>query len=73
MLIKNVLFNWLRLFYVYGPDQKKGSIIPLIINSIKNKEEIKINYPANINDYIHVDDVAFDITPIHKKNILSGI
>jgi nucleoside-diphosphate-sugar epimerase len=70
---KNVLFNWLRLFYVYGPDQKKGSIIPLIINSIKNKEEIKINYPANINDYIHVDDVAWILHQFIKKNILSGI
>ena len=35
---KNILFNWLRLFYVYGPFQRLNSLIPsLIDSSIKKK------------------------------------
>ena len=34
---KNITFNWLRLFYVYGPGQKSLSIIPMLINTFKNK------------------------------------
>ena len=35
---KNILFNWLRLFYVYGPGQRGESIIPMLIEKIKNKK-----------------------------------
>ena len=35
---KNIIFNWLRLFYVYGPGQKNDSIIPMLIETLKSKK-----------------------------------
>ena len=70
---KNIVFNWLRLFYVYGPGQKKKSVIPLLIDSLKNKKKINISYPANVNDYIYVDDVVKIIDQFVSKNIPTGV
>jgi nucleoside-diphosphate-sugar epimerase len=39
---KKILFNWLRLFYVYGPGQKKDSIIPLLIDTFRNNKQMKM-------------------------------
>tara|TARA_Y200000002_G_scaffold131739_1_gene108533 strand:+ start:15656 stop:16558 length:903 start_codon:yes stop_codon:yes gene_type:complete len=70
---KKITFNWLRLFYVYGPGQKKESIIPMLINNIKYKENISINFPDNINDYIYIDDAVRIIFIFLSSNIKSGI
>ena len=70
---KNILFNWLRVFYVYGPGQIDESIIPMLIEKIKNKKKININFPANINDFIYVDDVVKIINQFLIDNIETGI
>ncbi len=70
---KNIIFNWLRLFYVYGPGQKKESIIPSLIETIRNKKTLNINYPANKNDYIYVDDVIKFIKIFINQHVPSGI
>tara|TARA_B100000902_G_scaffold217837_1_gene207028 strand:+ start:178 stop:1065 length:888 start_codon:yes stop_codon:yes gene_type:complete len=70
---KNILFNWLRVFYVYGPGQRDESIIPMLIEKIKNKKKININFPANINDFIYVDDVVKIINQFLIDNIETGI
>lgn len=70
---KKITFNWLRLFYVYGLGQEKRCIIPTLIESIKNKKKLNINYPENVNDYINVEDVSKIIERFISKDILSGI
>ncbi len=70
---KKILFNWLRLFYVYGPGQRQESIIPMLIEKIKNKKKININFPANVNDYIYVDDVVKIINHFLIDYIQTGI
>jgi len=70
---KKITFNWLRLFYVYGYGQKKSSIIPMLIETFKNKKTLNMNYPANINDFISVDDVSKIIKIFIKEDIPSGV
>ena len=70
---KNIIFNWLRLFYVYGPQQKKNSIIPMLIDKIKNNKKIDIRFPSNENDFIYIDDVVKVIVNFLYKNNSSGI
>ena len=61
-------FYWLRLFYVYGPNQRRSSLIPTIIDSFQKGHPPQINHPENKNDFIFVDDVARAITAIIEKN-----
>ena len=70
---KKILFNWLRLFYVYGPGQGKNSVIPLLIDIFKNNKKININSPLNKNDFIFIDDVVSIIDKFIKNDYSSGI
>ena len=36
--MRNIDFGWLRVFYMYGPGQRKESLIPYLINSFKRKK-----------------------------------
>ncbi len=61
------------MFYVYGPNQRTGSIIPYIINNIKKNTVPEIKKPEISNDYVFIDDVTEAIFLIIKKNIKTGV
>jgi len=70
---KNITLNWIRIFYVYGPGQREGSLIPTIIKSISDSKTPDINAPMNKNDFIYVGDVAKIFRKVSQKNLPSGI
>jgi nucleoside-diphosphate-sugar epimerase len=59
---RNFELMWMRIFYVYGPRQRLGSLIPSILSSLKKGKQPEILTPKNSNDFIFIDDVinAFD-------------
>lgn len=57
-------FNWLRLFYVYGPGQREGSLIPHIIKSFREEKQPELNGAYNRNDFVYVSDVADAIVKV---------
>ena len=57
-LNSKVKYVWLRLFYVYGPYQRKNSLIPYLIKRIKQNKQIILNEPEIKNDYVHVFDLV---------------
>jgi UDP-glucose 4-epimerase len=69
----NIVFCWVRLFYVYGPNQRSGSLIPLLIETIKSNNTPDLRTPKNANDFIFVDDVAIGISKLISEKIHSGI
>ncbi len=62
----------LRIFNVYGKNQKNGWLIPDIIKKFKNKKNkiIKLNNYQNTRDFIHVKDVCH---AIYKSLKLNGL
>ena len=54
---KKIDYVWLRLFYVYGLNQRKNTIISTIIENLLKKKKIKIKNPTAKNDYVYIDDV----------------
>ena len=57
--LKNKIdYYWFRIFFLYGPGQRGGSIIPSIVNSFKNNTTPIIFNPFNKNDFIFVRDAA---------------
>ncbi len=51
-------FYWLRLFYVYGPYQRKEALLPSLLNSIKKNRKNTVNSIKNTNDFVYVEDVC---------------
>lgn len=69
----NVSFIWSRFFYVYGPGQRSGSLIPMLADALKKNEQLMVKTPHNANDFIHVDDIAEALDLMVHKNIPTGI
>jgi UDP-glucose 4-epimerase len=70
---RKIIFNWARLFYVYGPLQKKSSLIPTLIDSFLNNKDFHIKSPNNKNDFIFIDDVVNILIFMVQSNIPSGV
>jgi nucleoside-diphosphate-sugar epimerase len=51
-------FAWARVFFVYGPGDRAGRLIPLILERLAGGEKFAPRYGALRRDYIHVDDLA---------------
>ena len=64
---------WLRIFYAYGKGQREGSLIPLLIENLKNGSIPDIKTPLNANDFIHVDDVGEAFAMSLDRTFLPGI
>ena len=64
---------WFRIFYVYGPGQRSGSLIPLIINTFNKRECPDIMRPHNKNDFVYVEDVAKAFQIAATKKIPPGL
>jgi len=70
---KNINFVWSRVFYVYGPKQRKGSLIPSVIEKIQNGLLPELKTPYNSNDFIYIDDVVDGLIQFAVNNVPSGI
>ena len=70
---KDVALNWFRLFYVYGPGQREGSLIRTLIQSISAKQTPKISTPRNKNDFVYMGDVARAVAKAVNTNLPSGV
>lgn len=70
-------FYWIRPFFVYGKNEKKGRLIPSIRSSIKRKKKFIVKYPYNERDFLHIDDAIQKIfnyiVKIKKKNTVINI
>lgn len=72
-LRNNINFIWARIFYVYGPLQRKGSLIPTVIENIQNGVVPELKTPFNSNDFIYVEDVADGLLKFATIDAPSGI
>ena len=64
---------WLRVFYIYGKNQRRKSIINFIIKHLKlRKKKIKFKNPFLHNDYIFINDFNKLIYKIINKNKFFG-
>jgi len=69
-----ITIAWMRIFYVYGPNQRSGALIPTLLRHLsKNGALPDLRTPNDSNDFIYVGDVANAFSSAVEKNIISGI
>jgi nucleoside-diphosphate-sugar epimerase len=58
----SIRYTILRLFNIYGPRQKRGYVVPDLINKIRNTQDNDTipmrGHPDDARDFIYVDDVT---------------
>ncbi len=47
---------WVRPCYIYGPNDVKTRLIPLLINKLLNNQKIVLDDCNKIIDYLYIDD-----------------
>lgn len=55
---KSCDFIWARPFFVYGRGQRGSSLIPSLLQAMKEGRDPEIRNPESLNDYVYVKDVA---------------
>jgi nucleoside-diphosphate-sugar epimerase len=70
----NVVFQWLRAFYIYGDDINNHSVFTKIIES-ENKNLVSFPLTSGTNkcDYISIDELARQITAAITQTRVTGI
>ena len=49
---------WVRIFFSYGPGQRRQSLIPAVVDAIRRGESPVLRTPGALSDFVFVDDVA---------------
>jgi nucleoside-diphosphate-sugar epimerase len=49
---------WGRVFFLYGPGEPAGRLLPSIIEGELNGEPLVLRHPRRVRDYLHVADVG---------------
>ncbi|MBI4059485.1 NAD(P)-dependent oxidoreductase [Candidatus Giovannonibacteria bacterium] len=65
-------FIWTRIFYCYGPGQRRTSLIPHLLLSRQSGTTPKVKNLSGANDFIYVDDVARALVMILEKRKLKS-
>jgi len=50
--------SWSRIFFVFGPGQRRASLVPAVCRSILAGEPPALRTPSAVNDFLYVDDAA---------------
>lgn len=53
-----IQFVWLRLFSSYGPGDRPGSLMSLLIKTLIDKKTMPLSGCEQVWDYVHVKDIA---------------
>ncbi|WP_374028809.1 NAD-dependent epimerase/dehydratase family protein [Bdellovibrio bacteriovorus] len=69
---ENINFVWLRLFSSYGPGDRPGSLMSLLIKTLLKNEPMKLSQCIQTWDYVHARDIGRLITLIASQPKESG-
>lgn len=71
---KNIIFQWLRAFYIFGDDLYGNSIFCKIKKADLNNEKFfPFTSGKNKYDFIHIDDLTEQIVSCSTQNKINGI
>ena len=71
---KNIVFQWLRAFYIYGDDCRSSSIFSKILFAAGNgQKEFPFTTGKNLYDFIHVEQLASQIAACANQSEITGI
>ncbi len=66
-------FAWARVFFVYGPDDRAGRLIPGMVAKFASREAAAPTFGGLRRDYIHVDDLASQLVRIALSDVQGPI
>lgn len=62
----SMIFNWLRIFQPYGPDQDPNRFLPTVIRSLLNELPVIIQSPNSVRDWVTTRDIGSAVLHLAK-------
>ena len=75
---QGVELAWARLFFLYGPREAPGRLVPSVVRSLLAGQAVATRSTEHVRDFMHVEDVAgalfalLDSPVVGPVNIASG-
>lgn len=66
-------FVWLRIFFSYGPGQRKIALLPTVMTALANHQVPLIKSPDLAQDFVYIVDVAEAIALASIRNDVKGV
>ncbi|HEX8644448.1 MAG TPA: NAD(P)-dependent oxidoreductase [Allosphingosinicella sp.] len=66
-------FAWARIFFVYGPGDREGRLVPHVLAAFARGEEAGPRSGGLRRDYVHVDDLAGQLARIAAGNVQGAV
>lgn len=66
-------FQWARIFNLYGPHEKKLRLMPSVILSMLNQEDVRVSDCIKQQDYLHVFDTADAIVALLESAVTGAV
>jgi nucleoside-diphosphate-sugar epimerase len=64
---------WGRVFFLYGPGEQPGRLVPSVIRSLLAGEETAVSDGAQVRDFMHVQDVAGAFAAILDSDVSGAV
>lgn len=69
---QSVSTAWARPFWIYGPNQRRGSLIPATLDALRSNSGWYPNTPDSHIDFVHVRDVSIGLKLLAEKPEVTG-
>lgn len=70
---QGVLFQWPRIFNLYGPREKPQRLMPSVICSCLRGEDVRVSDCLKYQDYLHVEDTARGIVAVYESGVPGAV
>ena len=64
---------WARIFFVYGPGDRAGRLVPHLIERARNGSPVSVRFGGLRRDYIHIDDLAAQIVALACSDVTGPV
>jgi nucleoside-diphosphate-sugar epimerase len=66
-------FAWTRLFFLYGPHESPGRLVPAVVRALLSGEEARVTKGTQIRDFLHVADAASGIVHVLESDLAGAV
>jgi nucleoside-diphosphate-sugar epimerase len=64
---------WARLFFLYGPREQSGRLVPSVIRSLLAGEPVATGTGEQVRDFMHVEDAAAGIAAVLASKLTGAV
>ncbi len=64
---------WGRVFFLYGPDEQPGRLVPAVVVSLLNGTPTPTSDGAQLRDFMHVEDVAAAFVALLDSGVTGSV